>query len=334
MTTTKQSTTLKVALSGAAGQIAYSLIPFIINGDVFGKDTAIDLRLLDITPMMGKLQGVVMEIQDCISSVNVTVTATDSAELAFDDIDYAILVGGFPRREGMDRRDLLDKNRPIFVTTGRALSVKASPTAKILVVANPANTNALVLSKNCSLPARNITALTRLDHNRATGLLSRAANVPPTKMQGVVIWGNHSKTQVPDVTNVTVSYDNSDKLIDVTSLPATEGKKMTLEKVMETVQQRGAEVIKARGLSSAMSAASAIRDHLRDWHFGTKETSMAVLSDGNPYGVAEGLFYSFPVSIINGEWKFVEGKKVNDMVKVKMDLSEKELLEEKNESLM
>ncbi|XP_035128349.1 malate dehydrogenase, cytoplasmic isoform X2 [Callithrix jacchus] len=261
---------IRVLVTGAAGQIAYSLLYSIGNGSVFGKDQPIILVLLDITPMMGVLDGVLMELQDCALPLLKDVIATDKEEVAFKDLDVAILVGSMPRREGMERKDLLKANVKIFKSQGAALDKYAKKSVKVIVVGNPANTNCLTASKSApSIPKENFSCLTRLDHNRAKA---------------------------------------------------------------QTVQQRGAAVIKARKLSSAMSAAKAICDHVRDIWFGTPEgefVSMGVISDGNSYGVPDDLLYSFPVVIKNKTWKFVEGLPVNDFSREKMDLTAKELTEEK-----
>ncbi|XP_010331850.1 malate dehydrogenase, cytoplasmic isoform X2 [Cebus imitator] len=261
---------IRVLVTGAAGQIAYSLLYSIGNGSVFGKDQPIILVLLDITPMMGVLDGVLMELQDCALPLLKDVIATDKEEVAFKDLDVAILVGSMPRREGMERKDLLKANVKIFKSQGAALDKYAKKSVKVIVVGNPANTNCLTASKSApSIPKENFSCLTRLDHNRAKA---------------------------------------------------------------QTVQQRGAAVIKARKLSSAMSAAKAICDHVRDIWFGTPEgefVSMGVISDGNSYGVPDDLLYSFPVVIKNKTWKFVEGLPINDFSREKMDLTAKELTEEK-----
>nr|KAF6447962.1 malate dehydrogenase 1 [Rousettus aegyptiacus] len=261
---------IRVLVTGAAGQIAYSLLYSIGNGSVFGKDQPIILVLLDITPMMGVLDGVLMELQDCALPLLKDVIATDKEEVAFKDLDVAILVGSMPRRDGMERKDLLKANVKIFKCQGTALEKYAKKSVKVIVVGNPANTNCLTASKSApSIPKENFSCLTRLDHNRAKA---------------------------------------------------------------QTVQQRGASVIKARKLSSAMSAAKAICDHVRDIWFGTPEgefVSMGIISDGNSYGVPDDLLYSFPVTIKNKTWKIVEGLPVNDFSREKMDLTAKELKEEK-----
>ncbi|KAF3826735.1 hypothetical protein GH733_009260 [Mirounga leonina] len=315
-----QSEPIRVLVTGAAGQIAYSLLYSIGNGSVFGKDQPVILVLLDITPMMGVLDGVLMELQDCALPLLKDVIATDKEDIAFKDLDVAILVGSMPRRDGMERKDLLKANVKIFKCQGAALEKYAKKSVKVIVVGNPANTNCLTAAKSApSIPKENFSCLTRLDHNRAKAqvyfkiltcfvfdkppiLIALKLGVTSDDVKNVIIWGNHSSTQYPDVSHA------------------------------KTVQQRGAAVIKARKLSSAMSAAKAICDHVRDIWFGTPEgefVSMGIISDGNSYGVPDDLLYSFPVTIKNKTWKIVEGLTINDFSREKMDLTAKELAEEK-----
>ncbi|KAH9399299.1 Malate dehydrogenase, cytoplasmic [Tyrophagus putrescentiae] len=318
---------VRVLITGAAGQIGYSLIPLVCKGDVFGPGQPVILHLLDIPPMKGVLDGVVMEINDCAYPLLLdTVATVDEAE-AFRNIDAAFLVGSMPRREGMERKDLLAANVKIFASQGRALAAHSKPSVKVLVVGNPANTNALIASyfAKDKIPARNFTAMTRLDQNRATALLARENQVPVASVEKVVIWGNHSSTQFPDASNATA---NGAKL-------AFSGHK---EDFISTVQKRGAAVIAARKLSSAMSAAKAAADHMRDWFQGTdKWVSMGVISDGNPYagaGVPDGLIFSFPCTVdpATKEWAIVPGVPFDDFAAKRIAATAQELSEERGEA--
>ncbi|XP_069811390.1 malate dehydrogenase, cytoplasmic [Dendropsophus ebraccatus] len=320
---------IRVLVTGAAGQIAYSLLYGIAKGDVFGKDQPISLSLLDITPMMGVLGGVVMELQDCALPLLTEVIATDKEEVAFKDLDVAILVGSMPRREGMERKDLLKANVKIFKSQGAALDKYAKKTVKVIVVGNPANTNCLTALKSApSIPKENFSCLTRLDHNRAKAQIALRLNVTSDDVKNVIIWGNHSSTQYPDVSHAVVKLQG--KKVSVSE--AVKDDAWLKEGFISTVQQRGAAVIAARKLSSAMSAAKAICDHVHDIWFGTPEgeyVSMGVISDGNAYGIPNELLYSFPVTINCKTWKIVEGLKVDDFSRGKMDVTAKELQEEK-----
>ncbi|KAM4771652.1 malate dehydrogenase, cytoplasmic [Rhinophrynus dorsalis] len=320
---------IKVLVTGAAGQIAYSLLYSIANGNVFGKDQEIVLVLLDITPMMTVLGGVVMEMEDCALPLLKEVIATDSEEVAFKDLDFAVLVGSMPRRDGMERKDLLKANVKIFKSQGAALDKFAKKSVKVIVVGNPANTNCLTAMKSApSIPKENFSCLTRLDHNRAKAQIAERLKVSSGDVKNVIIWGNHSSTQYPDASHASVNLQGK----EVGVFEAVKDDCWLKGEFISTVQQRGAAVIKARKLSSAMSAAKAICDHIRDIWFGTPEgefVSMGVISDGNPYGVANDLMYSFPVTIKDKKWKIVEGLKINDFSREKMDLTAKELLEEK-----
>lgn len=320
---------IRVLVTGAAGQIAYSLLYSIGNGSVFGKDQPIILVLLDITPMMGVLDGVLMELQDCALPLLQDVIATDKEEIAFKDLDVAVLVGSMPRREGMERKDLLKANVKIFKSQGAALEKYAKKSVKVIVVGNPANTNCLTASKSApSIPKENFSCLTRLDHNRAKSQIALKLGVTADDVKNVIIWGNHSSTQYPDVNHAKVKLQGK----EVGVYEALKDDSWLKGEFIMTVQQRGAAVIKARKLSSAMSAAKAIADHIRDIWFGTPEgefVSMGVISDGNSYGVPDDLLYSFPVVIKNKTWKFVEGLPINDFSREKMDLTAKELTEEK-----
>ncbi|KAM6128123.1 malate dehydrogenase, cytoplasmic [Pterocles gutturalis] len=320
---------IRVLVTGAAGQIAYSLLYSIAKGDVFGKEQPLVLVLLDITPMMTVLEGVVMELQDCALPLLREVIPTDKEEVAFKDLDIAILVGSMPRREGMERKDLLKANVKIFKSQGAALDKYAKKTVKVVVVGNPANTNCLIASKSApSIPKENFSCLTRLDHNRAKSQIALKLGVTANDVKNVIIWGNHSSTQYPDVNHAKVNVKGK----EVGVYEAIKDDSWLKGDFILTVQQRGAAVIKARKLSSAMSAAKAICDHVRDIWFGTPAgefVSMGVISDGNSYGVPEDLIYSFPVVIKDKTWKFVEGLPINDFSREKMDLTAKELTEEK-----
>ncbi|KAF6718983.1 Malate dehydrogenase, cytoplasmic [Oryzias melastigma] len=321
---------IRVLVTGAAGQIAYSLLFSIAKGDVFGKDQPIVLLLLDITPMLPVLDGVVMELQDCALPLLREIVATDKEEVAFKDLDAAILVGSMPRREGMERKDLLKANVAIFRSQGAALDKHAKKTVKVLVVGNPANTNCLIAAKSApSIPKENFSCLTRLDHNRACSQVAMRCGVPATHVKNVIIWGNHSSTQYPDVHHCKVSVSGG----ELACFDAVKDDSWLKGDFIATVQQRGAAVIKARKLSSAMSAAKAICDHMRDLWSGTAEgefISMGVYSTGNPYGVPEDLIYSFPVQIKDKSWKIVDSLAINDFSKSKMDATAAELMEERD----
>ncbi|EMP32931.1 Malate dehydrogenase, cytoplasmic [Chelonia mydas] len=288
---------IRVLVTGAAGQIAYSLLYSIAKGDVFGKEQPLVLILLDITPMMTVLDGVMMELQDCALPLLREVIATDKEEVAFKDLDIAVLVGAMPRREGMERKDLLKANVKIFKSQGAALDKYAKKTVKVVVVGNPANTNCLTASKSApSIPKENFSCLTRLDQNRAKAQIALKLGVTASDVKNVIIWGNHSSTQYPDVNHAKVKVQGK----EVGVYEAVKDDSWLKGDFIMTVQQRGAAVIKARKLSSAMSAAKAICDHVRDMWFGTPEgefVSMGVISDGNSYGIPEDLLYSFPVVI-------------------------------------
>ncbi|XP_005922496.1 malate dehydrogenase 1Ab, NAD (soluble) [Haplochromis burtoni] len=321
---------IRVLVTGAAGQIAYSLLFSIAKGDVFGQDQPIILLLLDITPMLPVLEGVVMELQDCALPLLKEIIPTDKEEVAFKDLDAAILVGSMPRKEGMERKDLLKANVAIFKNQGAALDKYAKKTVKVLVVGNPANTNCLVAAKSApSIPKENFSCLTRLDHNRARSQVAMRCGIPATQVKNVIIWGNHSSTQYPDVHHCKVNMSGS----ELTCFDAIKDDDWLKGDFITTVQQRGAAVIKARKLSSAMSAAKAICDHMRDIWSGTHEgefTSMGVYSTGNSYGVPEDLIYSFPVQIQNKTWKIVDSLAINDFSKSKMDATAAELVEERD----
>ncbi|XP_052001710.1 malate dehydrogenase, cytoplasmic-like [Xyrauchen texanus] len=321
---------IRVLITGAAGQIAYSLLYSIAKGDVFGKDQPLIMVLLDITPMLPVLDGVVMELQDCALPLLREAIPTDKEDVAFKDLDAAILVGSMPRRDGMERKDLLKANVAIFKAQGVALEKYAKKTIKVLVVGNPANTNCLIAAKSApSIPKENFSCLTRLDHNRACSQVAMHCGISASSVKNVIIWGNHSSTQYPDVHHCMVNVQGK----DVTAFDAVKDDAWLKGEFISTVQQRGAAVIKARKLSSAMSAAKAICDHMRDIWTGTPEgefISMGVYSNGNCYGVPEDLIYSFPVAIKDKTWKIVDGLAINDFSRAKMDETAAELVEERD----
>lgn len=315
---------INVAITGAGGQIGYALAFRIASGQLFGVDQLVNLHLLEIPQALPSLEGVVMELNDCaFRSLNKAVT-TDSPKVAFRDCHVAILVGARPRGPGMERKDLLLANAQIFSGQGRALDEAANRNVKVLVVGNPANTNALIASRNApGIDARNFSAMTRLDHNRALMQLAQKTGVHVTVIRRMIIWGNHSATQYPDISHCLVDGKAAASLVD---------RKWTEEHFIPTVQQRGAAVIKARGASSAASAASAIVDHVRDWHAGTPSgdwVSMAVASDGS-YGIKEGVFYSYPVTSKSGVYEIVQGLTVDEFGRGRLDKTDRELREERD----
>jgi len=323
---------VKVLVTGAAGQIGYSLVCKIANGEVFG-DRKVILHMLDIPVAEAALNGVVLELQDCAFPFLEDIVATTDLEKAFTDIDVALLVGSMPRRQGMERKDLLAANAGIFKQQGAALDQYAKKTVKVLVVGNPANTNALVASQCApSIPKENFTALTRLDHNRACAQIAlslgekKGYKISAQEIKNVTIWGNHSSTQYPDAFNAVYNGEN------VTS--QLENEAWLKNEFITTVQKRGAAIIAARKLSSAMSAAKAVCDHMRDWWNGTGDSwvSMAVWSAGNQYGVADDVIYSFPCRCSDGKWEIVNGLDIDEFSRAKMDATSKELSEERAES--
>ncbi|XP_041780217.1 malate dehydrogenase, cytoplasmic [Anopheles merus] len=323
---------IRVVVTGAAGQIAYSLLYMVAKGDVFGPNQPLILHLLDIPPMMGVLEGVVMELDDCALPLLVRVVPTADPAVAFKDVDAAFLVGAMPRKQGMERKDLLSANVKIFKVQGEALDKYAKKDVKVLVVGNPANTNALVCSHYApSIPKANFTAMTRLDQNRAQAQIAGRLGVGITKVKNVIIWGNHSATQVPDARNASVEVDGATKTVP----EAVADDEFLKQQFLETVQKRGAAVIAARKMSSAMSAAKAASDHMRDWFAGTRDgeyVSMGVISDGS-YGAPKDIVFSFPVQIQNRQWKIVQGLSVDEFTRSKLDITAKELLEEKEEAM-
>ncbi|PKI56633.1 hypothetical protein CRG98_023016 [Punica granatum] len=318
-----------VLVTGAAGQIGYALVPMIARGLMLGPDQPVILHMLDIEPAAEALEGVKMELIDAAFPLLKGVVATTDVVEACMNVNIAVMVGGFPRKEGMERKDVMSKNVAIYKAQASALEQHAAADCKVLVVANPANTNALILKEFApSIPEKNITCLTRLDHNRALGQISERLNVPVSEVKNVIVWGNHSSTQYPDANHATIITSNGDK--SVRELVADDNWLKT--EFQSIVQQRGAAIIKARKLSSALSAASAICDHMRDWVHGTSTgtwVSMGVCSDGS-YGIEPGLIYSFPVSCQNGKWSIVQGLKIDEFSRAKMDATAKELIEEKS----
>ena len=315
---------VRIAVTGAAGQIGYALIFRIAAGDMLGPDTPVSLHLLEIPQALGGLHGTVMELRDCAFPLLHDVVATDKPEEAFGGVDVAMLVGARPRGPGMERKDLLSANAQIFSAQGKAINDHADRSVRVLVVGNPANTNALIAMSNApKLDRKQFTAMTRLDHNRAKSLLAEQTGAHVNDIRRMTIWGNHSATQVPDLAHCTVGGKPASSLVDAAWARDT---------FIPTVQQRGAAVIKARGASSAASAASAAMDHVRSWINGTPDgdwVSMAVPTGGNPYGVKDGVIYSFPMTCKAGEWSIVGGLDVDAPTRERMQASEAELFEER-----
>jgi malate dehydrogenase len=318
-------TPVKVAVTGAAGQIGYSLLFRIASGAMLGPDTPVQLRLLEVTPALKALEGVVMELQDCAFRTLAGVEIGDDADTMFDGVNVALLVGARPRSKGMERADLLEANGAIFTVQGKAINDHAADDVRVTVTGNPANTNALIAASNApDVPAERFSALTRLDHNRALGQLAARTGASVNDIRRLTIWGNHSATQYPDLFHAEVAGRNAAQLV---------GDQRWLEEdFIPTVQQRGAAIIEARGASSAASAASATIDHARDWLHGTPAddwVSMAVTSDGS-YGVPEGLVSSFPVTTSAGSYEIVQGLEINDFSRARIDASAAELSEERD----
>ncbi len=312
---------VRIAITGAAGQISYSLAFRIASGDMLGKDQPVILQLLEITPALEALQGVVMELNDCAFPLVQDIVATDDANVAFKDADYALLVGARPRGPGMERKDLLEANAAIFSVQGKALNDNASRDVKVLVVGNPANTNALIASCNApDLAPGQFTAMTRLDHNRALTQLAQKTGKHVTDVEGMIIWGNHSATQYPDIAHCKVDGKPAAELVE---------RDWYENDFIPTVQQRGAAIIKARGASSAASAASAAIDHMRDWALGSDGiVSMAIPADGS-YGIEKGVIYSYPVVCKGGNYEIVQGLEIDDFSREKMQATEDELRQER-----
>lgn len=314
---------VRVAVTGAAGQIGYALLFRIASGDMLGKDQPVILQLLEITPALPALEGVIMELNDCAFPLVHGVSATDDPNVAFKDVDYALLVGARPRGPGMERKDLLEANGAIFLPQGKALNAHAKRSVKVLVVGNPANTNALIAQANApDLDPKCFTAMLRLDHNRAISQLAEKTAALSTDVKKVIVWGNHSSTQYPDIHYATVKGQAALMLVDQ---PWYEGT------FIPVVQQRGAAIIKARGASSAASAASAAIDHMRSWTLGTAEddwVSMGIPSDGS-YGIEPGIIYGYPVRCRNGAYEIVQGLAISDFSRQRMNATATELREER-----
>ena len=315
---------VRVVVTGDAGQISYAMLFRIAAGDMLGSDQPVILQLLEIPPAMDALQGVVMELDDCAFPLLQSVVASDDPVIAFADADFAMLVGARPRGPGMERKDLLTENARIFSVQGKALNESASRDVRVLVVGNPANTNALIASANApDIDKAQFTAMTRLDHNRAISQLAGKTGAATTEISRVTIWGNHSATQYPDIHHAIIAGDRAVDRVD---------EEWITGEFIPTVQQRGAAIIKARGASSAASAAGAAIDHMRTWVQGTPEddwVSMAIPSTGD-YGIEPGLIYSFPVSCTNGKYSVVQDLEINDFSEERMKVTEAELREERD----
>jgi malate dehydrogenase len=315
---------VRITVTGAAGQISYSLLFRIAAGEMLGPNQPVILQMLEITPALDALKGVAMELEDCAFPLLVDMICTDDAGQAFEGADYALLVGARPRGPGMERKDLLEANAAIFSAQGKAINDYASEHIKVLVVGNPANTNALIAQRNApNINPRQFTAMTRLDHNRAMSQIANKTGSSINDISHMTIWGNHSATQYPDLYHARVAGKSAIDMVD---------QEWFENDFIPTVQQRGAAIIAARGASSAASAANAAIAHMRTWALGSTENdwiSMGVISDGS-YGIADGLIYSFPCTCDNGDWAIVEGLDINDFSRAKMIATEKELLEERD----
>jgi malate dehydrogenase len=314
---------VRVTITGAAGQIGYQLAFRIASGQMLGPDQPVILQLLEIPPALPALQGVIMELDDCAFSTLAGIVGTDDPDVSFKDSDYALLVGARPRGPGMERKDLLQANAAIFSVQGKAMNAHANPDIKVLVVGNPANTNALIASSNApDINPRNFTAMTRLDHNRAMAQLAAKTECPVNDIKCMTIWGNHSATQYPDINHATVSGNAATELV---------AQDWLADEFIPVVQQRGAAIIAARGASSAASAASAAIDHMHDWALGTPDgdwVSMAIPADGS-YGIEPGIIYSYPVRCSEGQYEIVQDLAVDDFSRARMDATETELREER-----
>ena len=316
---------VRVAVTGAAGQIGYSLLFRIASGEMLGADQPVILQMLEITPALGALEGVAMELDDCAFPLLAGTVRTDDANVAFADADFGLLVGAMPRKDGMERADLLQANGGIFGPQGKAINDSASRDIKVLIVGNPANTNALIAQSAApDLDPRQFTAMTRLDHNRAMSQVAQKTGTTVNDITNMTIWGNHSATQYPDLFHAKVNGQSAAETI---------GDQEWIEnEFIPTVQKRGAAIIKARGLSSAASAANAAIDHMHDWTFGTPEgdwVSMAIVSDGS-YGAPEGIMTSFPVTCSGGDYSIVQGLDIDDFSREKIDGSNAELVSERD----
>ncbi|MCG8016524.1 MAG: malate dehydrogenase [Candidatus Thiodiazotropha sp. 'RUGA'] len=314
---------VKVTITGAAGHIGYALAFRVASGDMFGQDQPVILRLLEIPQALSSLNGVGMELEDCAFPLLHDIVLTDDPSIGFRGTNYAILIGAKPRSKGMERKDLITENAKIFSNQGKAINDYASPDVRVLVVGNPANTNALIAAANApDLKPSQFTAMTRLDHNRALGQLANKSNVQVADITRMTIWGNHSMTQYPHIDNCLI---NGQPVFDLVS------QDWAIDHFIPRIQRRGAEIIEARGLSSAASAADAVVDHVHDWALGTRDddwVSMAVHSDGS-YGIDEGVVFSFPVKCTNGDYEIVQGLELDDFSNARLKASEKELLEER-----
>lgn len=314
---------VRVAVTGAAGQIGYALLFRIASGAMLGPDQPVILHMLEITPALPALEGVIMELNDCAFPTLAGTVATDDPNVAFKDVDFALLVGAMPRKDGMERKDLLEANGGIFGPQGKAINDHAKRDVKVLVVGNPANTNALIAQQNApDLDPNCFTAMVRLDHNRAMSQLAEKTGAHNTDVKNVTIWGNHSSTQYPDLHHATVKGAPALDQVDQAWYEGT---------FIPEVQQRGAAIIKARGASSAASAASAAIDHMRNWALGTAPgewVSMGIPSDGS-YGIEEGVIYGYPVTCKDGKYAIVQGLEINEFSRARMDATDKELREER-----
>jgi malate dehydrogenase len=316
---------VRVAVTGAAGQIGYALLPRIANGEALGRDTLVELRLLEIPEAMRAVEGVVMELEDSAFPLLDSVETTDDPDVAFEGANIAFLVGARPRTKGMERSDLLEANGGIFKPQGGAINANAADDVRVLVVGNPANTNCLIAMSNApDVPRERFTAMTRLDHNRAKAQLARKAGAHVRDVHRMTIWGNHSTTQYPDITHALIGDRAAPEVVD--------DREWLVEEFIPKVQKRGAAVIDARGASSAKSAASAAIDHVRDWVAGTPDgdwVSMAIPSDGT-YDVAEGLISSYPCTCAGGDWEIVDGLEIDQFSRERIDASVAELIEERD----
>lgn len=314
---------VRVTVTGAAGQLGYALVFRVGAGEMLGKDQPVILQMLEIPPAMNALEGVVMELEDCAFPLLQGVVTTDDPNVAFNDTSYVLMVGSFPRKQGMERGELLERNGAIFTGQGKALNEHASRDVKVLVVGNPANTNCLIAQSNApDLSPRRFTAMMRLDHNRALGQVAAKTDVSVNEVKGLCIWGNHSATQYPDLHATTVA---GTPVLDLVSMDWYTGE------FIPTIQKRGAAIIEARGSSSAASAANAVIDHMHDWVHGSdgRVVSAGLYSDGS-YGIEEGLIYSYPVISSGGEFEIVQGRDINDFSREKMQTTETELKEERD----
>jgi len=317
------SESLIVVITGAAGQIGTSLVPLVAKGLLLGPNQPVVLHLLEITPVLPALHGFVMEVEDCAYPLLRGIVCTDDPDVAFKDADIVLFVGAFPRKDGMERKDLITKNAQIFSTQGKSLDRFAKKTMKCVVAGNPANTNCLILMKNApSIPRQNFSCLTRLDHNRAISQLALRSHKLPSDIKNPIIWGNHSGTQYADARFAVIGNQPASALLE---------KEWLQKEYLSIVQQRGSAILKARGNSSVMSAANAIIDHMHDWIFGTPEgvwVSMGIPTDGS-YGIADELIFSYPVTCKNGSYHIVNGLELDDFSKTKLEITKNELLEER-----